>query len=132
MVKEGKKPQQSKPKNNPPQSIQIKSLPLQKLLPNTSAQMFRIWNKGSHLPVWEIIMCKSFMIKTGRQNVFFLNGFSFLTVWGTIALNMLLHQKAPHFFNLYSFKSYLFKRISLCYSYTLFVQENKSHSMKGV
>lgn len=102
------------------------------LLPNTNDQMFNIWNKRFHLPLQEIIMGKSFMVKLGRQNVFFFYRFTLLIVWGTIALNILLHQKAPYYFNLYSFKSYLFKRISLCYSYTPFIQQNKSCSMKGV
>lgn len=95
MVKEGKKTQQQQKKNQPTPEHSNKITSTQKLLPNTSVQMFKIWNKRSHLPVWVIIMYKSFMVKVGRQNVFFFNGFFLLIVWGTIALNMLLHQKAP-------------------------------------
>lgn len=58
--------------------------------------MFNIWNKRFHLPLQEIIMGESFMIKLGRQNVFFFfYRFILLVVWGTIALNILLHQKNP-------------------------------------
>lgn len=76
-------------------------------------------------------MEKPFMAQLSRPNVFFLEIYSF----NSLRYNCLEHiaaPKPPYYFNLYSFKSYFFKRVSLCYSSTLFIQQNKSRSMKGV